>query len=579
LISLCAFFVLSGCGEYVVVSKDRSEQLIEGQRLRYYAEDAQAESLLKQAYASSDQLVKAEAAFQLAELAEKHERHDEALGYLKQAFKAGYPGSEVRLAKAYLTASPGLRNYDAAEKILQEHENESPDAALTLAKLYIAKEQYGKAVPPLQLAEKMYLHSENQASDALQIARVYRDIYYAQTPITLPAAKAKMPAATKPVPQALSKARLWYKTAQDKGNRQEAPVELAKLLLYDAPVNSPRFNEAVALLQAAAAQNNPEAMEKLGQTYYDAEDNEKALYWLTRSEQAGDPQGSSAYSLAKVYKSTKDQPGNLELMQSWYEKAIAKGNLEAKQSWQAYQVQEREKEIIRQAKLKEKLLREAQKAEMRQLVNVSPETEAAFATLTERADKNGAYQQFRQLADSGTSLHAMLMVDSWDEQNKTPAYHSVYQKLDKRKLVNAIAQNEAYLGDANKAQIARQWQLASQYGSGDAAYYLAKHYENTYPNVASEWMAKAIALGSGKAMLLKARETAVNSTGEQTDQQVFNWYQKAAEAGEAEGQYQVGLMYSEGKGVAKNLQKANFWLNKAKKGGYHLASDAMNSAE
>ncbi len=53
----------------------------------------------------------------------------------------------------------------------------------------------------------------------------------------------------------------------------------------------------------------------------------------------------------------------------------------------------------------------------------------------------------------------------------------------------------------------------------------------------------------------------------------FEWFKKAAEAGEVEGQFQIGVFYARGYGVQKNLEKARYWLEKAKANGYDLATN------
>ena len=43
----------------------------------------------------------------------------------------------------------------------------------------------------------------------------------------------------------------------------------------------------------------------------------------------------------------------------------------------------------------------------------------------------------------------------------------------------------------------------------------------------------------------------------------FSLYQKAAKQGNANAQYNLGLMYHEGRGIAKNVAKAVAWYQKA----------------
>jgi TPR repeat protein len=50
-----------------------------------------------------------------------------------------------------------------------------------------------------------------------------------------------------------------------------------------------------------------------------------------------------------------------------------------------------------------------------------------------------------------------------------------------------------------------------------------------------------------------------------------SWYFRAAEKGEPEAEYQVGMMHIKGKGVAKNPFTARGWLEKAAARGHEAA--------
>ena len=49
----------------------------------------------------------------------------------------------------------------------------------------------------------------------------------------------------------------------------------------------------------------------------------------------------------------------------------------------------------------------------------------------------------------------------------------------------------------------------------------------------------------------------------QNFKEAVKWYRKAAEQGDAEAQYSLGVMYAKGEGVAKNFRKAVKWYRKA----------------
>lgn len=57
--------------------------------------------------------------------------------------------------------------------------------------------------------------------------------------------------------------------------------------------------------------------------------------------------------------------------------------------------------------------------------------------------------------------------------------------------------------------------------------------------------------------------------------QAVNWFQKAAEQGEAEAQFRLGRCYEGGLGVAKDYNKAIFWYDKAVAQNHMLAKDIL----
>src|ERR1044071_9587596 len=62
--------------------------------------------------------------------------------------------------------------------------------------------------------------------------------------------------------------------------------------------------------------------------------------------------------------------------------------------------------------------------------------------------------------------------------------------------------------------------------------------------------------------------------GEETKknlEKAFDWYQKAAENGYKLAQYNLALSYENGKTTEKNLEKAFYWYQKAAENDYELA--------
>lgn len=59
--------------------------------------------------------------------------------------------------------------------------------------------------------------------------------------------------------------------------------------------------------------------------------------------------------------------------------------------------------------------------------------------------------------------------------------------------------------------------------------------------------------------------------------EAVRWYRKAAEQGQAESQYNLGLMYEKGKGVPKNRKVAKEWYKKACDNGLQQGCDAIEN--
>jgi TPR repeat protein len=61
----------------------------------------------------------------------------------------------------------------------------------------------------------------------------------------------------------------------------------------------------------------------------------------------------------------------------------------------------------------------------------------------------------------------------------------------------------------------------------------------------------------------------------QNYQEAIKWTRKAAEQGQAEAQFNLGVMYNMGQGVAQNHQEAVKWFRKAAEQGYAKAQKAL----
>jgi len=62
-------------------------------------------------------------------------------------------------------------------------------------------------------------------------------------------------------------------------------------------------------------------------------------------------------------------------------------------------------------------------------------------------------------------------------------------------------------------------------------------------------------------------------------ERIIYWYTKSAEQGDADAQYELGILYEKGRGVPKNYTKAAEWFAKAAAQGNERAKDALAKAE
>jgi TPR repeat protein len=53
------------------------------------------------------------------------------------------------------------------------------------------------------------------------------------------------------------------------------------------------------------------------------------------------------------------------------------------------------------------------------------------------------------------------------------------------------------------------------------------------------------------------------------------WYRRAADKGHAQSQFNLGLMYTNGEGVEKNREEATKWLKKAARQGHAKAKKLL----
>jgi hypothetical protein len=66
------------------------------------------------------------------------------------------------------------------------------------------------------------------------------------------------------------------------------------------------------------------------------------------------------------------------------------------------------------------------------------------------------------------------------------------------------------------------------------------------------------------------------ATAQNVDKAIY-WYRKAADQGNDLGQFNLGILYYEGKGVSQDYGKAFHWINKAAKQGFSKACGQLGT--
>lgn len=82
-------------------------------------------------------------------------------------------------------------------------------------------------------------------------------------------------------------------------------------------------------------------------------------------------------------------------------------------------------------------------------------------------------------------------------------------------------------------------------------------------SMASPWLMKSANQGNAEAQFNLAVMYVQGKTGIANDAQAVEWWEKAATQGHAKAQFRLGVMYEQGAGTAKDISKAMLWYQKA----------------
>ncbi len=348
------------------------------------------------------------------------------------------------------------------------------------------------------------------------------------------------------VPKDPVEAVRWYMKAAEQGYA-EAQHNLGVMYSQGEGVSQDK-KEAVKWYTRAAEQGLTIDQYNLGVMYYHAKgverDYAKAAMWFLRAADGG--YVGAQYSLALMYASGRGVPQDPNNARRWYVKAAEQGHAEAQYSlgiicYDSAQNRERESASERQPELYGE----------------------AISWLTKAAEQGHREAQFRL-----GNMHATGTGFPYDDSEAA----AWYEKAAEQGHVYA----QYFLGCSyrsgsgvpkNLPEAFKWYAKAADQGYADAQFELAImcHYgtgTSADPNVSWSWFLKAAQ---------QEDNSAVSGFIAIHPQEAVQWFSKAAEAGFAYAQYELGLMHQEGEAVPKDHKLAAEWLTKAAERGHVLA--------
>lgn len=144
-------------------------------------------------------------------------------------------------------------------------------------------------------------------------------------------------------------------------------------------------------------------------------------------------------------------------------------------------------------------------------------------------------------------------------------------------ILGALADNKAGTPELKKAMAAvvKQCQALADAGLDVAQYSTGMFYYN------GEWVTEDAFKAEKYFRMAADQGLAEGQYGlalcSIDDKKAFEWFLKSAKQDFPIAQYELGCMYRDGTGVAKNRSEAERWLRKAAEQKYQKAKDALNS--
>ena len=355
--------------------------------------------------------------------------------------------------------------------------------------------------------------------------------------------------------------------AEDLYQLGRAYDEACALLHYSDSKYDIYRKQAASCYKAAAELGHAGAQRELASCYIWAfgvgENPKRAVYWFNKAIEQGDIKAK--FELAELYDSRQN------LFEKNEEILYKKGNWYYQQS--------------------DSLYKEACEQVLAGLGDADDKTNLALCYLNgygvERDSKKAAHW-FLEAAKEGSHHAQMALGYSYlngngVEQNYKKAFYwlslaAPYFPAAERGLAECYYHGWGVKKDYEKA-LSLFLKLVDYDGVnyGICSNYLGLCYENGFGNYAAavSWYQKAAEAGLPEANYNLGICYAEGRGVAQDYAAAASWYRKAAEQGDAGGQYNLGLCYYNGQGVAEDREQAIYWAKKAAEQGWEPAKEFL----
>lgn len=192
----------------------------------------------------------------------------------------------------------------------------------------------------------------------------------------------------------------------------------------------------------------------------------------------------------------------------------------------------------------------------------APRTDAELSQAARQGDGKAQYELAQRLAAKPDYPNAMHWMQQVARESGTLA-------ADRQTRASAAWQvgewYQAGLGEPkDPAQATLWWQRSARLGNTNASYQLGlacrEQHQGKLVSECLDWFEQAAKGEHAEAQLVLGQWYA---TQRGADEDAVMWLEKAADLGNRDAQYQLGLRYEQGKGVAKRPDLAQRWYDKA----------------